>query len=144
MGIFSCPDCGGTVSTNANMCPHCGRPAKFKEERKEPEKTPEEIQREKDQYWAKKTIKSWVSLCDGFGCLIMLAAMFFIIAIPLRAITSDGIPPMFYYLVIPALFTGIILLIVGHQLHINHRHACKRLKDQETSEEENGKEEHES
>ena len=24
MGLVNCRDCGGTISTNANMCPHCG------------------------------------------------------------------------------------------------------------------------
>lgn len=27
MSLASCPDCGGTVSTSAPSCPHCGRPA---------------------------------------------------------------------------------------------------------------------
>ena len=24
--LYSCPDCGGTVSKSAPNCPHCGRP----------------------------------------------------------------------------------------------------------------------
>ena len=26
MALATCPDCGGTVSTEATSCPHCGRP----------------------------------------------------------------------------------------------------------------------
>ena len=28
MGVFDCPDCGGTVSDRAAACPHCGAPVR--------------------------------------------------------------------------------------------------------------------
>ena len=38
MALIKCPECGGKVSSKANVCIHCGYPLKKKKEKEEMKK----------------------------------------------------------------------------------------------------------